>query len=140
MSGGRGPKKILKPVFNQSVAAQQPQTATQSAPQQTVSPAATTAAPIASDAPSAYGSPAKAASTASTPPPTPAHEEKTVKVASRSSIGLSIKAAAQRKENSEKSHTATAAVNMQPQDDLMFNENDLNYYWQSYAAQLPKIG
>lgn len=25
-----------------------------------------------------------------------------------------------------------------PQEDLIFNERDLNYYWQEYAGQLPK--
>ena len=40
----------------------------------------------------------------------------------------------------DKATTATATAEstfQQPEEDYMFNERDINYYWQEYAGQLP---
>ena len=78
VSGGRGPKKTIKPVFTQPAAAQQ-----------------------------------------------------------MSSLGVSIKNP-QRDQVSQNATTTYVPKVQQPEEDFMFNDRDLNYYWQEYAGQLPK--
>lgn len=135
VSGGRSPKQTIKPVFTQAAAAQQPQAAPASPAQQ---------APV--------QSPASTASVSTTPAlTTPAYsspsgsgftsvvkEERKVPVMKMSSLGVSIK-------NSQRDQVAqnTSAIHVpkaqtQPEEDFIFNERDLNYYWQEYAGQLPK--
>ena len=55
-----------------------------------------------------------------------------------SSLGVSIKNPQRGQEIQNTAATAAPKVQMQPEEDLMFNDRDLNYYWQEYAAQLPK--
>ena len=53
-----------------------------------------------------------------------------------STLGMSIK-------NPQREETAPAApadirkVDSEPEEDFIFNERDLNYYWQEYAGSLP---
>ena len=140
LSGGRRPTKTLKPIFNHSENAQQSQSASQPAPQAKVENSTS----VVSDAPVTYT--AQSTNAAPVPQPSVAQQqssvsEKKIPVMNRSSIGLSIKATPKRNDNANNvSHSAVGSTTnaTQYQEDFIFNEKDLNYYWQAYAAQLPK--
>ena len=153
VSGGRGPKKTIKPVFTQPAAAQQPQVASATQVQQAslhsspssvttqasngttaqhpqasaaVQPGASVSSGAASSAPS------QGAGVAQT-----AREERKIPVMKMSSLGVSIKNP-QRDQVSQNATTTYVPKAQQPEEDFMFNDRDLNYYWQEYAGQLPK--
>ena len=136
-ANGRSPKQAIKPIFTQPAAAQQPQ-ATATMPQQTVQPAVQT-----------NSTPQPAAtqhSNATTPHATPTavlmaqgREEKKIPVMKMSGLGVSIKRPHIEEEQRNPSSNPTAAHQAaQPEEDYIFNERDLNYYWQEYAGRMPK--
>lgn len=136
-ANGRSPKQAIKPIFTQPAAAQQPQ-ATATTPQQTVQPAVQT-----------NSTPQPAAtqhSNATTPHATPTavlmaqgREEKKIPVMKMSGLGVSIKRPHIEEEQRNPSSNPTAAHQAaQPEEDYIFNERDLNYYWQEYAGRMPK--
>lgn len=136
-ANGRSPKQAIKPIFTQPVAAQQPQ-ATAAMPQQTVQPAVQT-----------NSTPQPAAtqhSNATTPHATPTavlmaqgREKKKIPVMKMSGLGVSIKRPHIEEEQRNPSSNPTAAHQAaQPEEDYIFNERDLNYYWQEYAGRMPK--
>ena len=136
-ANGRSPKQAIKPIFTQPAAAQQPQ-ATAATPQQTVQPAVQT-----------NSTPQPAAtqhSNATTPHATPTavlmaqgREEKKIPVMKVSGLGVSIKRPHIEEEQRNPSSNPTAAHQAaQPEEDYIFNERDLNYYWQEYAGRMPK--
>lgn len=153
VSGGRGPKKTIKPVFTQPAAAQQPQVASatqvQQAPVHSSPSSVTTQAangttaqyPQASAAvqPGALASPRAASSAPSQGAGVAqtAKEERKIPVMKMSSLGVSIKNP-QRDQVSQNATTTYVPKVQQPEEDFMFNDRDLNYYWQEYAGQLPK--
>ena len=135
-ANGRSPKQAIKPIFTQPAAAQ-PQ-ATAATPQQTVQPAVQT-----------NSTPQPAAtqhSNATTPHATPTavlmaqgREEKKIPVMKMSGLGVSIKRPHIEEEQRNPSSNPTAAHQAaQPEEDYIFNERDLNYYWQEYAGRMPK--
>ena len=153
VSGGRGPKKTIKPVFTQPAAAQQPQVASATQVQQAPvhsSPSSVTTqvtngttaqhpqasaavqpgVPASSDAASSASS--QGAGVVQT-----AKEERKIPVMKMSSLGVSIKNP-QRDQVSQNATTTYVPKVQQPEEDFMFNDRDLNYYWQEYAGQLPK--
>ena len=153
VSGGRGPTKTIKPIFTQPAAAQQPQVASatqvQQAPVHSSPSSVTTQAangttaqhpqasaavqPGASASPGAASSaPSQGAGVAQT-----AKEERKIPVMKMSSLGVSIKNP-QRDQVSQNATTTYVPKVQQPEEDFMFNDRDLNYYWQEYAGQLPK--
>ena len=136
-ANGRSPKQAIKPIFTQPAAAQQPQ-ATAATPQQTVQPAVQT-----------NSTPQPAAtqhSNATTQHATPTavlmaqgREEKKIPVMKMSGLGVSIKRPHIEEEQRNPSSNPTAAHQAaQPEEDYIFNERDLNYYWQEYAGRMPK--
>ena len=153
VSGGRGPKKTINPVFTQPAAAQQPQVASatqvQQAPVHSSPSSVTTQAangttaqhPQASAAvqPGAPASPGAASSAPSQGAGVAqtAKEERKIPVMKMSSLGVSIKNP-QRDQVSQNATTTYVPKVQQPEEDFMFNDRDLNYYWQEYAGQLPK--
>lgn len=156
-SGGRSPKKTIKPVFTQPAAAQQSQVASATSAQQNPvhsSPSSTptqgagytTAArqpqmPAATQPASPSSTNVAASSTPSQGARVPQmvrEEQRKVPVMKMSSLGVSIKNPQRGQEIQNTAATAAPKVQMQPEEDLMFNDRDLNYYWQEYAAQLPK--
>ncbi|WP_270358856.1 DNA polymerase III subunit gamma/tau [Bacteroides ovatus] len=153
VSGGRGPKKTIKAVFTQPAAAQQPQVASgtqvQQAPVHSSPSSVTTQAangttaqhPQASAAvqPGAPASPGAASSAPSQGAGVAqtAKEERKIPVMKMSSLGVSIKNP-QRDQVSQNAATTYVPKVQQPEEDFMFNDRDLNYYWQEYAGQLPK--
>ena len=153
VSGGRGPKKTIKPVFTQPAAAQQPQVASATQAQQAPvhsSPSSVTtqaangttaqhpqaSAAVQPGAPASPGAassaPSQGAGVAQT-----AKEERKIPVMKMSSLGVSIKNP-QRDQVSQNATTTYVPKVQQPEEDFMFNDRDLNYYWQEYAGQLPK--
>ena len=148
VSGGRGPKKTIKPVFTQPAAAQQPQVASgtqvQQAPVHSSPSSVTTQAangttaqhPQASAAvqPGAPASPGAASSAPSQGAGVAqtAKEERKIPVMKMSSLGVSIKNP-QRDQVSQNAATTYVPKVQQPEEDFMFNDRDLKY-----AGQLPK--
>ena len=117
-SGGRGPKKILKPLFTQQAAST---AATQPQPQ-----AKTTTGSM----------------NASRPSPLPqTREEKKIPVFKAGSLGISLRRPLHEQQAAEKQEAnaaSTAAQNDATYEDYIFNEKDLDYYWREFAAALPK--
>ncbi len=144
-SGGRSPKQTIKPVFNQPVTAQQPQAAPAMPQQQQTPPASqqTSAKP----APQATANPNRTQSEAAVhATPTAVllaqgKEEKKIPVAQMSKLGISIRHPRQ-EEKKDPTPTATPQTTStpvsQPEEDYIFNERDINYYWQEYAGRMPK--
>ena len=153
VSGGRGPKKTIKPVFTQPAAAQQPQVASgtqvqqapvHSSPSSVATQAAngTTAQHPQASAAVQPGAPASPGAASSAPSQgagvaQTAKEERKIPVMKMSSLGVSIKNP-QRDQVSQNAATTYVPKVQQPEEDFMFNDRDLNYYWQEYAGQLPK--
>ena len=153
VSGGRGPKKTINPVFTQPAAAQQPQVASATQVQQAPvhsSPSSvttqvangTTAQHQQASAAVQPGVPASSGAASSAPSQgagvaQTAKEERKIPVMKMSSLGVSIKNP-QRDQVSQNATTTYVPKIQQPEEDFMFNDRDLNYYWQEYAGQLPK--
>ena len=153
VSGGRGPTKTIKPIFTQPAAAQQPQVASatqvqqapvHSSPSSVTTQAAngTTAQHPQASAAVQPGAPASSGAASSAPSQgagvaQTAKEERKIPVMKMSSLGVSIKNP-QRDQVSQNATTTYVPKIQQPEEDFMFNDRDLNYYWQEYAGQLPK--
>ena len=146
---GRRPKQAIKPIFTQSVAAQQSQTVPTTSQTQPVSavvtpvqqqqqqlqqPASVQSVPVAGTSPVIPTSAAIPASGLKVP----VKEEKKIPVMNKAGLGVSIKHP-QKEAVSQRTTTpqASSQVQSQPEEDYIFNEKDLNYYWQEYAGQLP---
>ena len=56
----------------------------------------------------------------------------------KTSMGLSIKSAPKRDEVATGAVNRSSVASAAPQEDYIFNEKDINFYWQAYAAQLSK--
>lgn len=153
-SGGRSPKNVIKPIFNQPVAqassagAAPVQQGTHSVPQSptAASHSAGPAASAQSPRPVTLQQPASPVaaapsftSSAVSSGQSGKEEGRKVPVMSLSSLGVSIKhpqrGQEEKKVQSVSSSTPSHAVQ---EEDLMFNERDLDYYWREYATQLPK--
>ena len=135
VSGGRSPKKILKPLFTQQAA---PVAATQPQPQAKVA-AAQTAAPAAAPATPVQGA-THGANTGRANPLPQAREEKKIPVFKAGSLSVSLRRPLKEQQAAEIKETraATALQNDAAYEDYIFNEKDLDYYWREFAAALPK--
>ena len=135
VSGGRGPKKILKPLFTQQAAST---AATQSQPQAKTAAAQTAA----TAAPQPQGTSTAGSMNASRPSPLPqTREEKKIPVFKAGSLGISLRRPLHEQQAAEKQEAkaaSTAAQNAATYEDYIFNEKDLDYYWREFAAALPK--
>ena len=130
--GGRSPQPVLQPLTSpqQPAAQQQPAAAPQPA-----QPKPAQARPAAQPPQAAQTTAARVASVLS------AHkaEEKKIPVMNKGGLGISIK----HTPTEEKAYEPAAATvptqvaEAQPQEDYIFNERDVNYYWQEYAGRLP---
>lgn len=153
VSGGRGPTKTIKPIFTQPAAAQQPQVASTTQVQQAslhTSPSSVTTQAVngttarhpqasaavqpgaSASSGAASSAPSQGAGVAST-----VKEERKIPVMKMSSLGVSIKNP-QRDQTTQNTVTTHVPRVQQPEEDFIFNDRDLNYYWQEYAGQLPK--
>jgi DNA polymerase-3 subunit gamma/tau len=141
VSGGRRPKRQLKPIFSAQPEAQ-PAADKPVAAKAADKPAAPKAAEPKPYKPQGIVEQLSQSSTS----------ERRVPLLKRESLSISIKSgmaqAAREIQVSHSAPTAAAATATTPAaapvsakpvvDDLMFNEKDLGYYWQLYAGQLPK--
>ena len=138
-ASGHTPKQAIKPIFTQPAPAQQSQAAPVAPrPQASIkSQTAPATTPVTNTA---------ATTTNSVPHTTPTaillaqgKEEKKVPVMKMSGLGVSIKRPKAEEEEETKSTTTTTAQQAaQPEEDYIFNERDVNYYWQEYAGRMPK--
>ena len=153
VSGGRGPTKTIKPIFTQPAAAQQPQVASATQVQQAslhTSPSSVTtqavngttarhpqaSAAVQPGASVSSGAASSAPSQGVGVAPT-VKEERKIPVMKMSNLGVSIKNP-QRDQATQNTATTHVPRVQQPEEDFIFNDRDLNYYWQEYAGQLPK--
>ena len=153
VSGGRGPTQTIKPIFTQPAAAQQPQVASATQVQQAslhTSPSSVTtqavngttarhpqaSAAVQPGASASSGAASSAPSQGAGVAPT-VKEERKIPVMKMSSLGVSIKNP-QRDQTTQNTVTTHVPRVQQPEEDFIFNDRDLNYYWQEYAGQLPK--
>ncbi|MBM6857827.1 DNA polymerase III subunit gamma/tau [Caecibacteroides pullorum] len=134
ISGGRSPKQVIKPIFNAQATTQVAQPDRQpsvSKPQQ--------AQPAPKPAPTQPAQPPQ--SMAATLLAQEKKEEKKIPVMRMGGLGVSIKQPPQASSTvADKAPTApvaTSSTAQQPEEDYIFNERDINYYWQEYAGQLP---
>ena len=137
-ASGHSPKQAIKPIFTQPAPAQQSQAAPVAPrPQASIkSQTAPATTPVTNTA---------ATTTNSVPHTTPTaillaqgKEEKKVPVMKMSGLGVSIKRPKAEEEETKSTTTTTAQQAAQPEEDYIFNERDLNYYWQEYAGRMPK--
>lgn len=153
VSGGRGPTKTIKPIFTQPAVAQQPQVASATQVQQAslhTSPSSVTtqavngttarhpqaSAAVQPGASVSSGAASSAPSQGAGVAPT-VKEERKIPVMKMSNLGVSIKNP-QRDQATQNTATTHVPRVQQPEEDFIFNDRDLNYYWQEYAGQLPK--
>ena len=134
ISGVRSPKQVIKPIFNAQATTQVAQPDRQpsvSKPQQ--------AQPAPKPAPTQPAQPPQ--SMAATLLAQEKKEEKKIPVMRMGGLGVSIKQHPQASSTvADKAPTApvaTSSTAQQPEEDYIFNERDINYYWQEYAGQLP---
>ena len=137
--GGRSPQPVIQPITTpQQPAAQQPVAAPQ--PAQPAKPKAeqpkpAQARPAAQPPQAAQTTAARVASVLS------AHkaEEKKIPVMNKGGLGISIKHTPTEEKAYEPAPDTvpTQVAEAQPQEDYIFNERDINYYWQEYAGRLP---
>ena len=140
VANGRNPKQAIKPIFTQPAATQQPQAAPATPQPQVSATAKPQAAPT--TVPPANTT-ATLANTASHATPTAillaqGKEEKKIPVVKMSGLGVSIKRPKAEEEAKNTAPTPAAQQTAQPEEDYIFNERDVNYYWQEYAGRMPK--
>ena len=130
--GGRSPQPVIKPITTPQQPATQPQPAAAPQPAQ---PQPAQARPAAQPSQAAQTTAARVASVLS------AHkaEEKKIPVMNKGGLGISIKhtPAEEKAYEPAPATVPTQVAEAQPQEDYIFNERDVNYYWQEYAGRLP---
>lgn len=142
VSGGRSPKKILKPIFTQQAAATT-SAATQSQPQAPAAAAqasAATATSASATAASAQSAVPHGANAGRQSPLPQMKEEKKIPVFKAGSLGISLRRPMHEQQTAEKQEAKATATAMQTDtayEDYIFNEKDLDYYWREFAAALP---
>ena len=130
--GGRSPQPAIKPITTPQQPATQPQPTAAPQPAQ---PQPTQTRPAAQPSQAAQTTAARVTSVLS------AHkaEEKKIPVMNKSGLGISIKhtPAEEKAYEPAPATVPTQVAEAQPQEDYIFNERDVNYYWQEYAGRLP---
>ena len=150
VSGGRSPKKTIKPVFTQPAAAQQPQVTSAASASQTAvhqqtpvrQPQTPGAAQVVSSSTSSSSS-SSSNSTTSVPSQSAGiaqrgQGERKIPVMKMSSLGVSIKNPQRDQVTQKEMMPQPGKVQQTVEEDFIFNDRDLNFYWQQYAGQLPK--
>ena len=151
VSGGRSPKKTIKPVFTQPAAAQQPQVTSAASASQTAvhqqtpvrQPQTPVAAQVVSSSTSSSSSSSSSNSTTSVPSQSAGiaqrgQGERKIPVMKMSSLGVSIKNPQRDQVTQKEMMPQPGKVQQTVEEDFIFNDRDLNFYWQQYAGQLPK--
>ena len=148
VSGGRSPKKTIKTVFTQPAAAQQPQvTPATSASQTAVRQQTPVRQPQTSVATQAVSSSTSSSSSSNSTTSVPSQSagivqggqgERKIPVMKMSSLGVSIKNPQRDQVAQKETMPQSGKVQQAVEEDFIFNDRDLNFYWQQYAGQLPK--
>ena len=149
VSGGRSPKKTIKPVFTQPAAAQQPQVTSAASASQTAvhqqTPVRQPQTPVAAQAVSSSTSSSSSSSNSTTSVPSQSagiaqrgQGERKIPVMKMSSLGVSIKNPQRDQVTQKEMMPQPGKVQQTVEEDFIFNDRDLNFYWQQYAGQLPK--
>ena len=130
--GGRSPQPVIQPLTSPQQPATQQQPAAAPQPAQ---PKPAPTQPVAQPPQAAQATAARVASVLS------AHkaEEKKIPVMNKGGLGISIKHTPTEEKAYEPAPDTvpTQVAEAQPQEDYIFNERDINYYWQEYAGRLP---
>ena len=149
VSGGRSPKKTIKPVFTQPAAAQQPQVTSAASASQTAvhqqTPVCQPQTPVAAQVVSSSTSSSSSSSNSTTSVPSQSagiaqrgQGERKIPVMKMSSLGVSIKNPQRDQVTQKEMMPQPGKVQQTVEEDFIFNDRDLNFYWQQYAGQLPK--
>ena len=151
VSGGSSPKKTIKPVFTQPAAAQQPQVTSAASASQTAvhqqtpvrQPQTPVAAQVVSSSTLSSSSSSSSNSTTSVPSQSAGiaqggQGERKIPVMKMSSLGVSIKNPQRDQVAQKETMPQPGKVQQTVEEDFIFNDRDLNFYWQQYAGQLPK--
>ena len=150
VSGGRSPKKTIKPVFTQPAAAQQPQVTSAASASQTAvhqqTPVRQPQTPVAAQVVSSSTSSSSSSSSNSTTSVSSqsagiaqgGQGERKIPVMKMSSLGVSIKNPQRDQVAQKETMPQPGKVQQTVEEDFIFNDRDLNFYWQQYAGQLPK--
>ncbi len=149
VSGGRSSKKTIKPVFTQPAAAQQPQVTSAASASQTAvhqqTPVRQPQTPVAAQVVSSSTSSSSSSSNSTTSVPSQSagiaqrgQGERKIPVMKMSSLGVSIKNPQRDQVTQKEMMPQPGKVQQTVEEDFIFNDRDLNFYWQQYAGQLPK--
>ena len=148
VSGGRSPKKTIKPVFTQPAAAQQPQVTSAASASQTAvhqqTPVRQPQTPVAAQVVSSSTSSSSSSNSTTSVPSQSAgiaqggQGERKIPVMTMSSLGVSIKNPQRDQVAQKETMPQPGKVQQTVEEDFIFNDRDLNFYWQQYAGQLPK--
>ena len=148
VSGGRSPKKTIKPVFTQPAAAQQPQVTSAASASQTAvhqqTPVRQPQTPVAAQVVSSSTSSSSSSNSTTSVPSQSAgiaqrgQGERKIPVMKMSSLGVSIKNPQRDQVTQKEMMPQPGKVQQTVEEDFIFNDRDLNFYWQQYAGQLPK--
>ncbi len=148
VSGGRSPKKTIKPVFTQPAAAQQPQVTSAASASQTAvhqqTPVRQPQTPVAAQVVSSSTSSSSSSNSTTSVPSQSAgiaqrgQGERKIPVMKMSSLGVSIKNPQRDQVVQKEMMPQPGKVQQTVEEDFIFNDRDLNFYWQQYAGQLPK--
>ena len=148
VSGGRSPKKTIKPVFTQPAAAQQPQVTSAASASQTAvhqqTPVRQPQTPVAAQVVSSSTSSSSSSNSTTSVPSQSAgiaqggQGERKIPVMKMSSLGVSIKNPQRDQVAQKETMPQPGKVQQTVEEDFIFNDRDLNFYWQQYAGQLPK--
>lgn len=132
IAGGHSPKQMIKPVFNQ---VQQATVQPQAKPAQSSTVPQTTA-------PQTPASVQQQNAVHTTPTAVllaQGSSEKKVPSLSINKLGVSIRHnQSEKKAQTTTSPVHTASASPTSEENYMFNERDVNYYWQEYAGRMPK--
>lgn len=137
VSGGHSPKQTIKPVFSQQHAApQQPaQTATGNNVAQQVAPAPVQQA-VAQAQPAQQPQQANARVIGHSPI-VQTQEEKKIPKLKTGSLGISIRNPRKEEDKPQNDTVQREQPKVVIEEDFMFNEKDLGYYWREFATNLP---
>lgn len=136
ISGGHSPKQKVKPIFKaQQQAVSQPQPATSNTPAINISTRETVTTPKSPET-------VKAQPTSHPTPTailmTQGEDSKKIPTVNMNGLGVSIRRSQTPKQNSQPTTTTTSqAKTVNQTEDYIFNERDVNYYWQEYAGKMP---
>lgn len=132
--GGRSPKQTIKPVFSQQHAA--PQQPVQTAVQNNVAQQSVPK-PVQQATPQVQQPQQANAGVIGRSPIVQTQEEKKIPKLKSGSLGISIRNPRKEEEQTQNNTATQEQPKVSIEEDFMFNEKDLGYYWREFATNLP---